>query len=194
MPDDGPGSASEASERSRPDGASGPADWEFSFEQVKRAMKLTAELNSLVTDDVAEVRAAFGKLIGRDVDDTFLLIPPFYTNCGRNIHIGKHVFVNYACSFMDVDRITLEDHVMVGPRVNLIAGGHPVDPAERKQGVITHQPIVIKRRAWIGAAATILAGVTVGENSVVAAGAVVTRDVDAYCLVAGVPARVVRRL
>ena len=167
---------------------------EFSFEQVKRAMKLTAELNSLVTDDVDQVRAAFRKLIGRDVDDTFLLIPPFYTNSGRNIHIGKHVFVNYDCSFMDVDRITLEDHVMVGPRVNLIAGGHPVDPAERRQGVITHKPIVIKRHAWIGAAATILAGVTVGENSVVAAGSVVTRDVEPNCLVAGVPARVVRRL
>ena len=167
---------------------------EFSFEQVKRAMKLTAELNSLVTDDVDEVRAAFRKLIGRDVDDTFLLIPPFYTNCGRNIHIGRHVFVNYDCSFMDVDRITLEDHVMVGPRVNLIAGGHPVDPADRRQGVITHKPIVIKRHVWIGAAATILAGVTVGENSVVAAGAVVTRDVEPDCVVAGVPARVVKRL
>ncbi len=104
------------------------------------------------------------------------------------------MFINYACSFMDVDDITLEDHVMIGPRVNLIAGGHPVDPAERKKGVITHQPIVIKKHAWIGAAATILSGVTVGENSVVAAGAVVTKDVEADCLVAGVPAEIVQRL
>ena len=164
------------------------------LQQVKRAMKLTAELNSLVTDDVAEVRTAFSRLIGREVDESFLLIPPFYTNCGLRLHIGKHVFVNYDCSFMDVDDITLEDHVMVGPRVNLIAGGHPVDPAQRRQGVITHAPIVIKSHVWIGSAATILAGVTVGERSVVAAGAVVTEDVEPNCLVAGNPARVVKRL
>jgi acetyltransferase-like isoleucine patch superfamily enzyme len=164
------------------------------FQQVTRAMKLTAELNALVTDDVAEVRAAFSRLIGRKVDESFLLIPPFYTNCGLRLHIGKHVFINYACSFMDVDDITLEDHVMVGPRVNLIAGGHPVDPVQRRAGVITHAPIVIKRYAWIGSAATVLAGVTVGENAVVAAGAVVTADVDPDCVVAGNPAKVVKRL
>ncbi len=164
------------------------------FEQVKRAMKLTAELNSMVTDDFDEIRAAFSRLIGQEVDETFLLIPPFYTNCGLNIRIGKHVFVNYDCSFQDVDQITLEDHVTIGPRVNLIAGGHPVVLEERRQGVITHKPIVIKRHVWIGTAATVLAGVTVGENSVVAAGAVVTRDVEPDCVVAGVPAKVVKRL
>jgi acetyltransferase-like isoleucine patch superfamily enzyme len=82
---------------------------------------------------------------------------------------------------------------MIGPRVNLVTAGHPTDPSARRHGIV-HKPITIEKNAWIGTAATILAGVTVGENSIVAAGAVVTNDVPANCMVAGVPARVVKTL
>jgi acetyltransferase-like isoleucine patch superfamily enzyme len=163
------------------------------LKQVQNAMMITAELNSMVTADFGEIRAVFSKLTGVSVDQTFRLIPPFYTNYGRNIHVGKNVFVNYACSFNDIGGITLEDDVMIAPRVNLVTAGHPIDPAERRHG-ITYKPIKIKRNVWIATAATIIAGVTVGENSVVAAGAVVTKDVQPNCVVAGVPARVVKRL
>jgi acetyltransferase-like isoleucine patch superfamily enzyme len=156
-------------------------------------MKVTAELNSIVSGDYAEVRAAFGRLTGIKVDDTFRLMLPFYTNYGCNMSFGRNVFINYCCYFYDIGGITIEDDVMIGPRVNLVTGGHPLEPAERAHA-LTYEPITIRKNVWIGAAATIIAGVTVGENSVVAAGAVVAKDVEPNCLVAGVPARVVKRL
>jgi len=117
---------------------------------------------------------------------------PFYTNFGRFIKIGKNVFVNHACTFLDMGGITLEDDVLIGPKVNLITESHPMEPENRKS--LISRPIVVKRNAWIGAAATILPGVTIGENAIVAAGAVVTRDVLPNTIVAGVPAKTVKTL
>lgn len=102
------------------------------------------------------------------------------------------MFINNSCSFLDLCNITIEDEVMIGPKVNLITENHPLDPSDRK--TVLRKPIVVKRNAWIGAAATILPGVTIGENAVVAAGAVVSRDVPANSIVAGVPAKVVKTL
>jgi acetyltransferase-like isoleucine patch superfamily enzyme len=160
------------------------------FNVIVKAMRTTAELNSLITDDLQVIRTVFSKLIGKKVDDTFFLIPPFYSDFGENIHIGKNVFVNHACTFMDRGGITLEDEVLIGPKVNLITTNHPLDPFKRRSTISL--PIVIKKRAWIGVGATILAGVTIGENSVVAAGAVVTKDVPANTIVGGVPAKIIK--
>jgi acetyltransferase-like isoleucine patch superfamily enzyme len=160
------------------------------FNVIVKAMRTTAELNSLITDDLQVIRTVFSKLIGKKVDDTFFLIPPFYSDFGENIHIGKNVFVNHACTFMDRGGITLEDEVLIGPKVNLITTNHPLDPSKRRSTISL--PIVIKKRAWIGVGATILAGVTIGENSVVAAGAVVTKDVPANTIVGGVPAKIIK--
>jgi acetyltransferase-like isoleucine patch superfamily enzyme len=160
---------------------------------VRNAMRITAELNTLVTDDFNQVRSIFSKLIGKKVDETFMIIPPFFTNNGHNIQIGKNVFVNYACSFMDTGSITIEDGVLIGPKVNLVTGGHPLSPSERRKQII-YKPILIKKNAWIGTAATIMPGVTIGENSVVAAGSVVTKNVPPNCLVVGVPAKVSKKL
>ena len=162
------------------------------FEVILKAIRITAELNGLVTDDLNKIREVFSRLIGKKVDETFFLIPPFYTDFGENINIGKNVFVNHACTFMDRGGITLEDEILIGPKVNLITTNHPVNPSERR-ATISH-PIVIKKRAWIGAAATIMPGVTIGENSIVAAGAVVTRDVPANTIVGGVPAKLIRAI
>lgn len=162
------------------------------FKVIQKAIRTTAELNTLVTDDLAEIRKVFSRLIGKQVDDTFFVIPPFYTDFGENIQIGKNVFVNHACTFMDRGGIILEDNVLIGPKANLITTNHPLDPVQRR-ATISH-PIVIKQNAWIGANATILAGVTIGENAVVAAGAVVTKDVPANTVVGGVPAKVLRTL
>jgi acetyltransferase-like isoleucine patch superfamily enzyme len=161
--------------------------------RVKNAMRITAELNALVTDDFDQVRSIFSKLIGKKVDETCQIIPPFYTNDGHNIQIGKNVFINYACSFMDVGGITIEDGVLIAPKVNLITGGHPLSASERRKQII-FKPILIKKNAWIGTAAIIMPGVTIGENSVVAAGAVVTKNVLPNCLVAGVPAKVLKKI
>jgi len=152
-------------------------DYPQLFKVIQKAIRTTAELNSLITDDLQAIREVFSRLIGQKVDDSFFLIPPFYTDFRENIRIGKDVFVNHACTFMDRGGITLEDEVLIGPKVNLITTDHPLPP-ERRRATIS-KPIVIRKRAWIGAGATILAGVTIGENSVVAAGAVVTKDVPA---------------
>jgi len=167
-------------------------DYAELFEVILKAIRTTAKLNNLVTDDLQKIRDVFSELIGKKVDDTFFLIPPFYSDFGENINIGKNVFVNHACTFMDRGGITLEDNVLIGPKVNLVTTNHPLKPSERR-ATISH-PIVIKRNAWIGAAATILAGVTIGENSVVAAGAVVKSDVPPNTVVGGIPAKIIKKL
>lgn len=159
-------------------------------EVVSRTMKLTAKLNT--STDVDQLRKCLSELIGTEVDESTIVFAPFYTNFGRFIQIGKNVFVNHACTFLDMGGITVEDDVLIGPKVNLITESHPLDPANRK--AVASKPIVVKRNAWIGAAATILPGVTIGENSVVAAGAVVTSDVPPNTVVGGVPAKVIKSI
>ena len=158
---------------------------------VKRAMAITAALNRLTYDDADEVRALFGDLIGQQVYDSFLLIPPFYTANGLDIRVGRNVFVNQNCTFYDLGGLDIGDDVMIGPNVSLITTGHPIEPSQRRAFVVA-KPIVIERNVWIAAGATVIGGVTVGENSVIAAGAVVTRDVPPNTLVGGNPARVIR--
>jgi acetyltransferase-like isoleucine patch superfamily enzyme len=161
--------------------------------KVKRAMAITARLNRLTFDDANEIRALFGELIGRPVDESFLLIPPFYTAGGDEIRVGRNVFVNQNCTFYDLGGLDIADDVMIGPNVSLITAGHPLAPSERRAATIG-RPIVIGRNVWIAAGATVIGGVTVGENSVVAAGSVVTKAVPPNTLVGGNPARVIRSL
>jgi acetyltransferase-like isoleucine patch superfamily enzyme len=158
---------------------------------LKRAAAITADLNRLTFNESDQVRALFSELIGQKLDDGFLLIPPFYTTGGADIRVGRNVFINQNCTFYDLGGIDIGDDVLIGPNVSIITSGHPVEP-EGRRGITVAKPIVIERNVWIAANATILGGVTVGENCVVAAGAVVTRDVPANSLVGGNPARVIR--
>ena len=160
---------------------------------VKRAMAITASLNRLTFNDADEVRAVFSELIGRKVDDSFLLIPPFYTTGGPDIRVGRNVFINQNCTFYDLGGLDIADDVLIGPNVSLITSGHPLEPS-RRRAFTTARPIVIERNVWIAAGATVIGGVTVGENAVVAAGSVVTRDVAPNTLVGGNPARVIRSI
>jgi len=159
-------------------------------EIVSNTIKLSAKLNT--STDVDQIRKQLGEIIGTKLDESTVVFAPFYTNFGRFIQIGKNVFINHACSFLDMGGIIIEDDVLIGPKVNLITENHPLDPANRR-ALIT-RPIVVKRKVWIGGAATVLPGVTIGENSVVAAGAVVTKDVPDNTIVGGVPAKVVKKL
>jgi acetyltransferase-like isoleucine patch superfamily enzyme len=160
---------------------------------VKRAMAITAALNRLTYNDADQIRALFSQLIGRKVDESFLLIPPFYTAGGDEIRVGRNVFVNQNCTFYDLGGLDIADDVMIGPNVSIITAGHPLEPSQRRAATIG-TPIVIERNVWIAAGATIIGGLTVGENSVVAAGSVVTRDVPPNTLVGGNPARVIRSI
>lgn len=160
------------------------------MEKVKRALKLNPLLNA--SEDIDQVREKLSELIGSKIDDSTTIFVPFYTNFGQHIEIGKNVFINHACSFLDMGGIIIEDDVLLGPKVNLITENHPIEPNNRK--TLICKPITIKKNAWIGAAATILAGVTIGENAIVAAGSVVTKDVPGNTIVAGVPAKHVKNI
>jgi acetyltransferase-like isoleucine patch superfamily enzyme len=160
---------------------------------VKRAMAITPVLNSLTFDDAEEIRRVFSDLVGHKVDESFSLIPPFYTTGGENIRVGRNVFINQNCTMYDLGGIDIADDVMIGPNVSIITSSHPIEPSQRRACVIA-QPIVIERNVWIAAGATIIGGVTVGENSVVAAGSIVTKDVPPNTLVGGNPARVIRSI
>jgi acetyltransferase-like isoleucine patch superfamily enzyme len=157
---------------------------------INRTIKLNAKLNT--SEDVEQIRKRLGEIIGSEIDASTIIFVPFYTNFGQFITIGKNVFINHACSFLDMGGITIEDNVLIGPKVNLITENHPLNPADRR--ALICKPIVIKRNAWIGAAATILYGVTIGENSIVAAGAVVTSDVPPNSIVGGVPAKFIKNI
>jgi acetyltransferase-like isoleucine patch superfamily enzyme len=160
---------------------------------VKRAMAITAALNRLTFNDADDIRTVFSDLIGHKVDDSFSLIPPFYATGGENTRVGLNVFINQNCTFYDLGGIDIADDVMIGPNVSLITSGHPIEPSQRRAFVIA-KPIVIGRCVWIAAGATIIGGVTVGDNSVIAAGSVVTKDVPPNALVGGNPARVIRSI
>lgn len=119
------------------------------------------------------------------------ILPPFYTDHGLNLRLAAGVFVNQGCTFLDYAGVSLGERVMVGPKVTFITSGHPVDPGQRRL-YTTYGPISVAENVWIGVGATILPGVTIGRDSVIAAGAVVVDDVSARTLVAG-PKATVRR-
>lgn len=160
---------------------------------VERTMALTARINALTYADLDEVRSLFAELAGAVPGDGFRLIPPFFADCGRNIHIGTHVFINQGCTIYSLAPVSIGDEALIGPNVSLITSGHPVSPT-RRLSALTGRPITVARNVWIGAGATVIGGVTIGEHSVVAAGSVVTRDVPPNTLVGGNPAAVIRSI
>ncbi|MGZ4807041.1 MAG: sugar O-acetyltransferase [Ilumatobacteraceae bacterium] len=171
----------------------GTPEFQELYAKIRTAIERCERLNRLAYDDADAIRAAWSELTGQPVDETFSLIPPVRSDHGLNIRVGRKVFINHGCTLNDIGGIDIGDEVMIGPNVSLITSGHPVEPAQRRRRIVA-APIVIGRNVWICAGAMILHGVTVGADSVIAAGAVVTRDVPAATLVAGVPARVIREL
>ena len=151
-------------------------------ERVQLVMNLTARLNGLPFDDLDARRTVLTEIFGSPVPDSLTILPPFYCDYGLGTSFGERVFVNQGCFFLDLGSITVGSRVLIGPRVTLSTAGHPVEPDERYD-FLTHAPIVIEDDVWIGAAATITPGVTIGRGSVVGAGAVVAKDVPPLSLV-----------
>jgi acetyltransferase-like isoleucine patch superfamily enzyme len=160
------------------------------WDVVFRAQRLSPTLNN--STSIEEIRERLSEIIESKIDMSTTVFVPFYTNFGKHIKLGKNIFINHACTFLDLGGITIEDDVQIGPKVNLITENHPVDPSKRKH--LDLKSILIKRNAWIGAGATILPGVTIGENSIVAAGAVVNRDVPDSSIVGGIPAKILKTI
>ena len=160
-------------------------------ERVLEATALTSRLNVLPFDDEDGRARLLEQLLGRPLPPRTTIYPPFFTDHGLHLDLGERVFVNQNCTFLDYAGIRLADRVLVAPRVTFITVGHPVDTDDRKVW-LTGGPIDVHENVWIGAGATILPGVTIGRDAVVAAGAVVTDDVPPRSLVAG-PRADVRR-
>lgn len=152
--------------------------------------KLLLQMNN--SSEPAEIRDLLSQITESKIDDSVAVFTPFHINYGKNTKIGKNVFINFDCVFLDLGGITIEDNVLVAPKVSLLTEGHPVSPENRHS--LTVGAIHIKRNAWIGAGATILQGVTIGENAIVAAGAVVTNDIPDNTIVGGTPAKIIKTI
>jgi len=152
--------------------------------------KLLVPLNN--ASEPEEARKLFDMILGRALDTTTTICTPFQINYGKNTFVGKHVFINHGCSILDLGGVVIEDEVLIAPNVTISSEGHPVSPIDRKS--LVPGKVHIKKNAWIGANATILPGVTIGQNSIVAAGAVVTKDVPDNCIVGGVPAKIIKEI
>ena len=159
-------------------------------EALEKARRVTTELNTAY-HELDEVIGLLRSLGGK-IDTSARVRPPFYTDCGRLIELEENVFVNQACVFMDRGGISVGKGTKIGPRVNLITENHGIAPSRRT--FLASKAIRIGQNVWIGAAATILPGVTVGDNAIVAAGSVVSHDVPPNTIVAGIPAKVIREI
>jgi acetyltransferase-like isoleucine patch superfamily enzyme len=152
--------------------------------------KMLVELNN--EPDLDRVRNLLSSITASKIDAATVVFPPFQINYGKNTKIGKKVFINFDCTFLDLGGITIDDNVMLAPKVSLLSEGHPISPKDRQ--TLTAGKIYIKKNGWIGANATILQGVTIGENSVVAAGSVVSKDVPDNTIVGGIPAKIIKTI
>ncbi len=161
------------------------------YADVQHTMRLAAEMNSGYHTE-AEVRDYMRQITGSEIDETLRIFTPFHINYGKKTTFGRDCFVNFGCTFLALGGITIEDDVFIGPHCVLATEYHPENP-ETRHSLLT-KPIVVKRNAWLGANVTVLAGVTIGENAIVAAGSVVTKDVPDNMVVAGSPARVIREI
>lgn len=161
-------------------------------ERVLRATELTSRLNVLPFEDEAGKAELFERILGKPLPERVTIYPPFFTDHGLNLELAERVFINQNCTFLDYAGIRLAERVMIGPRVTFITMSHPVDPGERREW-LTGGPIDVAENAWIGAGATILPGVSIGRDAVVAAGAVVADDVPPASLVTGGKAAVHRQ-
>jgi acetyltransferase-like isoleucine patch superfamily enzyme len=161
----------------------------FMHDAAQEAFRVTAAINNgYRTPD--EVRALLTELTGKPIDDSVVVFPPFHSEFGKNLTLGRGVFINLGCRFQDTGGIAIGDGTLIGHGSTLTTLNHHVDPDQRAD--LMPAPIRIGRKVWLGAAVTVVPGVTIGDGAIVGAGAVVTKDVPANAIVAGVPAKLIR--
>ena len=160
-------------------------------ELSQEAIRITMEINNAYHTH-GEIVALMSELTGSEVHESLGLFPPFYTDCGKNIRLGKRVFINSGCKFQDQGGITIGDDVLIGHNCVIATLNHVMDPDRRADMVPA--PVRIGNKVWIGANVTILQGVTIGEGAVIAAGAVVNKDVPPRAVVGGLPAKVIKTI
>jgi acetyltransferase-like isoleucine patch superfamily enzyme len=152
--------------------------------------KLVVKMNNAT--EPSEIRDLLSQITASEIDESVTVFTPLHINYGKHTKIGKNVFINFDCVFLDLGGITIEDNVLIAPKVSLLTEGHPTSIEDRHS--LIPKSIHIKKNAWIGANATILQGVTIGENAVVAAGSVVSKDVPDNTIVGGIPAKILKTI
>lgn len=168
-----------------------PARSAYAEQLFQEAIKIGMELNTKYHTP-EEIRKIIAQLTGKPVDDKFRLFPPFYTDFGKNITLGKDVFINSGCHFQDQSGITIGDGCLIGHNVVLATINHDLQPENNRKN--HYAPIHIGNHVWIGSNATVLPGVTIGDWAVIAAGAVVTKDVPERTVVGGIPAKMIKTI
>lgn len=166
-------------------------------EQLLKELNATKDLvwqyNSLRPTDFAGRKALLGQMLGQSDEDTFIN-QPFYCDYGKHIKVGKRFFANFNFTVLDEAYVTIGDDCFVGPNVGIYTACHSTDPVERNSRKEWALPVTIGNNVWIGGSVTILAGVTIGDNVTIGAGSVVVRDVPSGVVVAGNPARIIKKL
>ena len=157
----------------------------------QEALKITSELNNNYNSP-EKIRELFSKLTESEIDETFGLFPPFYTDCGKNIKIGKNVFINACCRFQDQGGIEIGDGSLIGHNTTIATLNHDFNPAKRQN--LTPRPVKIGKNVWIGSDCTILPGVEIGDGAIIGAGSVVTKSIPANTIAVGNPARVIKEI
>lgn len=159
------------------------------YELSENARKITMELNNKYHNQ-KKIRKLFFKLIDKKIDNSFRMFPPFYTECGINIKVGKNVFINACCKFQDQGGIEIGDNILIGHGVTIATLNHEFNPTKRASMIA--QKVKINSNVWIGSNAIILPGITIGYGAIIGAGSVVTKDVPANAIVAGNPAKIIK--
>lgn len=168
-----------------------PLDAQLSLNR-QQCRDLCRQLNATHEDEKEERQRLLAELFGQETDAW--IQPPFFCDYGTNITLGSRVFFNFNCVVLDVGRVTIGSHVLFGPAVQIYTATHPLNAAERREGLESARPITIGSDVWVGGGAILCPGVTIGDRSVIGAGSVVTRDIPADVVAAGNPCRVIRSL
>ena len=168
------------------------ADLLSSFgEYAQDALKITMEINTHYNPP-EKIRELFSELTASEIDETCLIMPPFYTEFGKNIKLGKRVFINMCCHFQDNGGIEIGDGTMIGSNVTIVTLNHDINPKTRVNA--TPEPVKIGKNVWIGSKCTILPGITIGDNSIIGAGSVVTKNIPDNVVAVGNPARIIKEI
>lgn len=161
--------------------------------QRLNAKDLCFELNQIKPSNLEKRNSIINKLLGYQPDNLELL-SPFTCDYGNNIVLGKNVFINSNCYFMDGAKITVSDNVFIGPSCGFYTANHPLDYQTRNQGIEQALPILIGNNVWLGGNVIVLPGVKIGDGCVIGAGSVVTKDIEANSIATGVPCKVIKKI
>lgn len=154
--------------------------------------KLLQKLNFMDRSDFAGITAVVKELI--DAPEGAFINPPFYCDYGFHIHVGRNFYANYNCTILDVSEVTIGENCFMAPNVSIYTAGHPIHPDTRNSGYEYGKAVTVGDNVWIGGNTVILPGVTIGSNVVIGAGSVVSRDIPDWCVAAGNPCRVIRKI